>query len=269
MSIKKRLEALVENPVLKANKRDYDFALSLRNAYLRQGRLTPGRRPWLDKLEHKYSEAEISKRQLNLDSDMVSRLENLHSKMEDKSSWNYGFVESVLNQVRSNYSLSDRQLQIIEKIESENTEEALAERRSFSDRYNDPSSGMKVKAKVAATYYLTTPYFRDIASMVANVDDFVPTFAQYNKLVENKYAKKIIDGYLSEPKFDTGSLVQFRATAPTKRNKKAMVIVANYRTPVSPSAGNKVYQVLPLGEAVPVVIEEKHLKKWRTPKNEN
>lgn len=264
MSIRKRLEALVENPSLKANKRDYDFAVSLQQAYLKQGRLTPGRRPWLDKLEHKYSEEEVGKRNSNLNTEVISRLEALWVKIEDKRSWNYGFVESVLNQALSNYSLSARQLEIIEKIESENTEEALEERRSFSDRYNDPLSGMKAKAKVAATYYLTTPYFRDIAHMVANVEGFVPTFAQYNKMVENKYAKKIIDGHLSEPKYDTGSLVQFRTTAPTKRNKKAMVIVTDYRTPVSPSAGNKVYQVLPLGETVPVVIEEKHLKKWRT-----
>ena len=57
MSISKRLEELVSNSHLKANKRDYDFAVSLQEAYQRQGRLTPGRRPWLDKLEEKYTDA--------------------------------------------------------------------------------------------------------------------------------------------------------------------------------------------------------------------
>jgi hypothetical protein len=42
-----------------------------------------------------------------------------------------------------------------------------------------------------------------------------------------------------------------------------MVIATNFKAPVSASAGNKVYQVLPIGETVPVIVEERHIKTWR------
>ena len=77
MKLSQRLNALVENPHLKGNKRDYGFAISLLEAYQRQGRLTPGRRPWLDKLEIKYSEAEVAKRASDVDQILLHRLERL------------------------------------------------------------------------------------------------------------------------------------------------------------------------------------------------
>lgn len=264
MSISKRLEALVSNPHLKTNKRDYDFALSLQEAYRRQGRLTPGRRPWLDKLEEKYTDSAVAERESRQDHTMVARVETLLARLDDSRSWGYGFLESVLGQARQGYTLSVRQLEVIAKLESENTDSHLSERKLFAQRYTDESTGLRERAVVAAKYYLTTPYFRDIAQLVVGDEKYVPTHSQYNKLVENKYAKKILSGHFADPKFPTGSLIQFRATSPAKANKKAMVIATNYRTPISPSAGNKVYQVLPIGETVPVVIEEKHLKKWRT-----
>jgi hypothetical protein len=264
MSISKRLEVLVSNPHLKANKRDYDFALSLQEAYQRQGRLTPGRRPWLDKLEEKYTVSAIAERESRQDHAMVSRVEALLARLDDKRSWGYGFLESVLGQARQGYTLSARQLEVIAKLESENTESHLAERKVFAQRYADESTGLRERASVVAKYYLTTPYFRDIALQVLENEEFIPSFSQYNKIVENKYAKKILAGYFAKPKFPTGSLIQFRATSPTKSNKKAMVIATNHRSPISACAGNKIYQVLPIGETIPVVVEEKHLKKWRT-----
>ncbi len=226
--------------------------------------MTPGRRPWLDKLEEKYTEEAVTARESRQDHALVTRVESLMALLDDNRSWGYGFLESVLGQLRLCYTLSSRQLEVIAKLESENTESHVAERKAFAERYTDESTGLRERALIAAKYYLTTPYFRDVALQVVENEAFLPTFSQYNKIVENKYAKKILAGHFADPKFPTGSLIQFRATSPTKANKKAMVISTNHRTPVSPSAGNKVYQVLPIGETVPVVVEEKHLKKWRT-----
>ena len=97
-------------------------------------------------------------------------------------------------------------------------------------------------------------------------ENFVPTLSQYNKVVENKYAKKILAGHFAEPKFPTGSLAQLRATAPRRAFKKVMVIKTNYTSPTSACAGNKVYQVLPIGETTPIVVEERHIKTWRAAK---
>ena len=267
MSISKRLEELVSNPYLKANKRDYDFAVSLQQAYQRQGRLTPGRRPWLDKLEEKYSEEAMAALAPSLNNELITRIENLISNIEDERSWGYGFAESVLGQAKMGATLSPRQLEIVAKLERENNSEIQAERLAFAAKYRDESTGLREKALVASEYYLTTPYFRDIARLVTSHENFVPTLSQYNKIVENKYAKKILAGYFAEPKFPTGSLVQLRTSAPGgNANKKAVVLATNFCSPTSACAGNKVYQVLPIGESVPVVLEERHIKTWRAAK---
>ena len=267
MSISKRLEELVSNPHLKANKRDYNFAVSLQEAYQRQGRLTPGRRPWLDKLEEKYSEEAVAARAPSLNSELITRIQNLIASIEDEHSWGQGFAESVLGQVQAGATLSPRQLEIIAKLEKENSYSVQAERKAFAAKYKDESTGLRQKALIASEYYLTTPYFRDIARMVVSDENYVPTLSQYNKIVENKYAKKILAGYFAEPKFPAGSLAQLRATAPGgNANKKVMVIATNFRSPIAACAGNKVYQVLPIGETVPVVLEERHIKTWRAAK---
>ena len=267
MSISKRLEKLTSNPHLKANKRDYNFAVSLQEAYQRQGRLTPGRRPWLDKLEEKYSEAAVAERQSHHDSPIVARLATLLSLIEDPRSWAQGFAESVLVQAREGKTLSHRQLEIVAKLERENSSEVQSERQAFAAKYKDESTGLREKALVASEYYLTTPYFRDICRMVISDENYVPSMSQFNKIVENKYAKKILAGHFSEPKFPAGTLIQLRVTAPGgNANKKAMVIEPNFRSPISACAGNKVYQVLPIGETVPVVLEERHIKTWRVAK---
>ena len=266
MSISKRLESLVSNPHLKANKRDYDFAVSLQEAYRRQGRLTPGRRPWLDKLEEKYSESAVAERQTHLQSPIVVRLEQLLARMEDRRSWGWGFAESVLAQAKEGKVLSRRQLEIVAKLELENTDEVLEQRAGFAAKYNDESTGLKERMTIASKYYMTTPYFRDIAREVLENENFVPTLSQYNKVVENKYAKKILTGYYAEPKFPVGSLAELRATAPRRAFKKVMIVSTNFETPTSAAAGNKVYQVLPIGETVPVVVEERHIKTWRAAK---
>lgn len=266
MSISKRLEELVSNPHLKANKRDYNFAVSLQEAYQRQGRLTPGRRPWLNKLEEKYSAEAVAERQTHLQSPIVVRLEQLLARIEDRSSWACGFAESVLTQAKEGKVLSRRQLEIVAKLELENTDEVLEQRSGFAAKYNDESTGLKERMTIASKYYMTTPYFRDIARLVTSHENFVPTLSQYNKVVENKYAKKILAGYFAEPKFPTGSLAQLRATAPQRAFKKVMVIKPNYTSPTSACAGNKVYQVLPIGETTPIVVEERHIKTWRAAK---
>tara|TARA_A200000159_G_scaffold164767_1_gene196106 strand:+ start:2836 stop:3639 length:804 start_codon:yes stop_codon:yes gene_type:complete len=266
MSISKRLESLVSNPHLKANKRDYSFAVSLQEAYQRQGRLTPGRRPWLDKLEEKYSEEAIAARAPSLNSELIARIENLIASIEDKRSWAQGFAESVLGQVQVGVTLSPRQLEIIAKLEKENSYSVQAERQAFAAKYKDDSTGLREKALVAAKYYLTTPYFRDIARMVVSDENYVPSLSQYNKIVENKYAKKVLAGYFAKPKFPIGSLAQLRATAPQRAFKKVMVIKTNFNSPTSACAGNKVYQVLPIGEITPIVVEERHIKTWRAAK---
>ena len=115
-----------------------------------------------------------------------------------------------------------------------------------------------------------------MATQAINDDSFVPSEKAYRKMVENKYATKVIESTLAEPKFNAGSHVMLRSTAHTsvtfargkqgvtsRKGKLGMVLKADAK-PVSSSArGSKVYSVLFFGETQPAFIEERWLKKGK------
>ena len=74
---------------------------------------------------------------------------------------------------------------------------------------------------IAAHYYLANPtYFRDLARKALEDDAFVPSKKAYEKMVENKFATKVIESALSTPKFYT---VLFAGdTAPTHVEERSL-----------------------------------------------
>ena len=256
-TLRKRLETLVANPRLKASGRDLQFAESLLAYYERTGRLTSGRRTWIDKLEAKYAAdaPDMS------DQTLGSRIDAVMPKTDPRS-WDRGFLESLQEQNRTRGNLSARQIQILEKIEDNHSEEVIARRATWADDYNAESAE---RMKVAAAYYAANPpYFGDLAHSVLNVEGFVPTEKQYRSLTENKYAAKVIAAHFAEPSFPVGSKVEWRSSAGARyRGMKGFVMKVNAKPVTNAARGTKVYMVLPVGAAVPVFAEERHLKRGR------
>lgn len=263
-----RLEVLINNPAISA--RDKDFAQSLLSYYERKGRLSAGRVKWVATLEERYSPEKLlaatEKHSL-----MLERLKELGSRCEP-SSWAAGYVESLTGQVKSDRRLSDRQLQILKKLEAEHDDAALADREKWIETYrNDPT--LRENAVLAATYYKSTGYFSAMADNILTSDSFVPTRSQYNKMIKNKYAQKIISAHHAEAKYDAGQLVTFRANAPSicryldggyiKRDVTMMVIEANAAPVTSAARGAKVYKLLPVGKASTLLVEERYIMKAR------
>ena len=266
-----RLQALVANPAI--SPRDKNFAQSLLSYYERKGRLSAGRVKWVATLEERYSPEKLLAA-TKKHSALLARLNAISSRCE-ASSWAAGFVESLTSQVKGDRRLSERQLQILKKIEAEHDDAAMAERQKWVESYkNDPT--LRADAIVVANYYLSTGYFRDTAKMVIEDESFIPTYSQYNKMVKNKYAQKVLASHNAPAKYPAGSLVTFRANAPSgvryingsylKRNVTLMVVETDAAPVTSAARGSKVYKLLPVGKASTLMVEERHIMKFRQPK---
>ena len=112
-----------------------------------------------------------------------------------------------------------------------------------------------------------------------NDDSFVPSEKAYKKMVENKFASRVIESAQAEPKFNAGSHVMLRSTAhssvtfyrsgsdnrgtTSRKGKLGMVIKADAKPVSSPARGSKVYSVLFFGETTPAFVEERWLKKGK------
>ena len=262
-----RLEALIANPAISS--RDKTFAESLLRFYTSKRRLTAGRARCVKQLEDRYSPEKLAAA-MEKGAAMLERLNAVCERTEPKS-WGRGFVNSLQGQIMAGRELSEKQIKTLEKIEAENSDEAIKARDTWKLDYryeNDPAwpGRHSMVAEVAARYYKAAGYFQGLVHSILNDDGFVPTIEQYNKITKNKYAVKVLTAHFADPKFAPGSLVQFGATAPSalRRIKVPCVVISSNGGPITSAAkGAKVYSVLPMGSAKTLLCEERHLKKAR------
>jgi hypothetical protein len=91
-------------------------------------------------------------------------------------------------------------------------------------------------------------------------------------MCENKYAKKVIAEHEAKPKYSTGSVVTFRATADWSHRQKSggmpCVVISSGGPIKSAAKGSKPYKVLPYGATQVIECEERHIKKCKKPKKD-
>jgi len=255
MGLRERLENLVANPLV-VDSTDYDFAKSLLAYYNKKGHLTTGRRPWLDKLEHKYDAANyVDPIEGNPVAEcIVGLIENESVTERDRN-----FLQSLKNAVIRWGSLSERQHNALQNIVNRYSEEGVSRLEEWGKTY----ATRKPEAVIAANYYAANPpYYGDLAERILTEPDFVPSEKQFNAITQNKYAQKVIKATLAEPLFQEGVMVEGRASGRLKiRSKKAFVLKANYGHVTNAAKGTKKYLILPVGQPSPIVVEERELKK--------
>jgi hypothetical protein len=185
--------------------------------------------------------------------------------------WDTGFLESLAEQLAKGRTLSPKQVETLAKIEHRNNPDVLHARARWQTAFTDE---MRSIAKVCARYYeANPPYFGDLAGEVLRrIDtDFTPTEKQYKAMCENKYALKVRAATYDAPVFPVGTLVGLRSTAPYNAKSactvgSALVLSVGARPVTSGAKGAKTYEILPVGGAIKVQVEERHLKKMRMPK---
>ena len=257
MNLRERLNALVANPRMEFAGRDLNFAKSLLAYYESKGRLTSGRRQWVDRLEARYAADAPD----NSNDGLTDRIKAVMKRADD-GTWDFNFLGSVLEQNRSSGALSTRQLEILEKIEERYSDAAIDRKSAWAGCWTPE---MAERMQVAAAYYVANPpYYGDLARNVLNTEGFIPTEKQYRTLTENKYAMKVLAAHFAEPVFPVGAKVMGRANAPMGlKGKRGFIMKVNAKPVTNAARGTKVYMILPVGEPTPIFCEERHLKKGR------
>tara|TARA_Y100000310_G_scaffold311366_1_gene357564 strand:+ start:873 stop:1493 length:621 start_codon:yes stop_codon:yes gene_type:complete len=193
------------------------------------------------------------------------------SSISELTPWERGFVESVQNQLKKGYTLSDKQTQTIDNIGKRHDPQEIQKRVTWKESFCEEKRQI---AKICAHYYLKAGYFTNLAQNLLDDDDFVPSEKQYLAMCENKYAQKVIKATTCDPKYPVGSVVALRAAgsvgisfATQKALKNTVGVVIDVNEPVVSAAnGAKRYKVLPVGSPSVVLVEERWLKKARKKK---
>jgi hypothetical protein len=258
-----RLQDLIDNPAISG--RDLSFAQSLLSYYERKGSLTSGRVGWVKTLEDRYSAENLAANAAK-GATMLERLNAVCERTED-ASWARGFINSLQGQIMAGRKLSEKQIKTLSQIEKDHDDAALSARATFAADYSADKDGMRSDALVVAHYYRPTGYFRLLSEKMIENPAFVPSVGEYNKMVKNKYAQKVLREHHADPKYPVGSYVVPRAAHRTLKyklgDKPCIVVEANAAPITSAAKGSKVYKLLPIGRAKTVLVEERQIMKAR------
>jgi hypothetical protein len=197
---------------------------------------------------------------------MIQRLENLIERIEDENSWDFGFASSLRDQAKEGRSFSPRQIEILEKIEGNHSDEVLAAHKDWAESWDADKAQ---RLQIVAAYYYRNGYFQNIVSSAMADAEWIPTQKQYNAITGNKYAQAVLTNSLEEPKFEAASMVEFRKAGRVRyglRGKPALILRALPEVQTH-AKGGKRYEVLPVGATTPIICEERDLKKARKRKN--
>ena len=260
-------DAILADPRIQGRERT--FVESIQAHYHKRKSLTAGRRHCLLQIEERLQAAPAS-----IEANLDSRLANTLSRATTASdTWSVEFIGSLRGQLLAGRKLSVRQEEILAKIEDRHSDKAQAVRDNWASSF---TTEMREKMIIAAHYYLANPpYFGDLARKALDDDAYIPSKKAYEKMVENKYATKVVESTRSTPKFAPGSLVALRASARVLqgntsvfpahaiRSNVAFVLKVGSRPVIGAARGSKIYTVLFTGASSPTHIEERWLKKGK------
>ena len=202
---------------------------------------------------------------------MQQRINNTLGRImitEGDASWDYGFLQSLEEQLNQRGTLSPRQQEILQQVEGRYSDEALKSRASWAITWNEDQ---EAKFNIALQYYRKTGYYGNIVYKYLTTEGIrcagAPSEKEYNKLVLNKYAAGVIRNIQGESKFPVGGTAVFRTGARTNRGKPCVILKHGTEEHVNSHAkGAKPIQVLPIGSSEPCWTEERWLKKAKKKK---
>jgi enoyl-CoA hydratase/carnithine racemase len=207
--------------------------------------------------------------------DIKNMINTLADYIPQASQWEQGFFESVKTQFEKRHTLSEKQIETVQKIADKFSPEAIKERESWYSSWDEEKAET---LRLCADYYMGTGYFRDVVDRVKTDKDFIPTPKLYKSMCQNKYADKVMTAYRAEPKFPVGSLATLRATKSrsvgymvsnrdwVNDNEINVLILTTDEPIVSAAAGAKRYKCMIVGGTDTFFCEERDLKKMKRKK---
>lgn len=199
--------------------------------------------------------------------ELKERLDVLIAR-EGLGEWDNNFIHSLSEQLEKKGRLSERQVEILAKIEARYTADAVIARIKWEDEYDEEKRNI---SKACAIYYANTGYFRDLVNKVLYEKDFIPSEKQWNAMCCNKYAMKVREAYTGDPKFPVGTMISVRKSTPgagpvlarysRKVGTDLAIVISSTEPVISAARGNRRYKILFVGDATPQFAEERDIKK--------
>tara|TARA_R110000824_G_scaffold208032_3_gene393593 strand:- start:329 stop:967 length:639 start_codon:yes stop_codon:yes gene_type:complete len=190
--------------------------------------------------------------------------------------WDRGFLESILEQLSKARPLSLKQKQTLGKVLGRNTPESQQKHENWTAIYKTDHTRT---ATILASYHLRQPYYKAMAQDI--LAGKIPERGKFLRMRDNKYSKKVLAQYDAVPKYEVGSYLCPRTAFDHYRHAEFKVdmvwstqnkIIQNFikrgafvmeicSEIHSAAKGAKRYKLLPIGETMPIIVEERFLKK--------
>jgi len=197
--------------------------------------------------------------------------------------WDRTFLESILEQISKKRPLSVKQKQTLGKVLARNTPEDQAAHLNWASVYE---AQYKKDAQVLGAYHLHQPYYKPLATDI--LAGHIPERGKFLRMYDNKYSKKVLQHAAASPAYALNDYLVPRAgfnsykhaefpsdmtwsqqnkivQSFSRRGGFVVEICGNVR---SCAKGSKRYKLLPIGEIIAIVVEERFLKR-RKKKNKS
>lgn len=189
--------------------------------------------------------------------------------------WDRSFLESILQQIARGAPLSVKQKETLGNVLARNTEKDQLRHKNWSVDYEREYTK---DAQILAHYHSRQPYHQEMAKDI--LSGHVPERNKFIRMHSNKYSKKVLREAERNARFKAGDYVIPRAAFNHYKDcefKSDMVwshqnrIIKNFQKRggfvikvcpeiYSAARGAKRYALLPIGETMPIIVEERFLK---------
>ena len=192
--------------------------------------------------------------------------------------WDRGFLESILEQLAKGRDLSVKQKQTLGKVLARNDKEAQKVHDNWADVYEKE---YKSKALVLAAYHAHQPYYKPMSADILR--GMVPERGKFLRMYDNKYSKKVLSQHDADAKYAIGDYLLPRSGFSSYKSvefpsdmvwaqqnkvvqsfiKRGGFVVSIEGEIRSAAKGAKRYKLLPIGETISIIVEERFLKKGK------
>jgi len=127
--------------------------------------------------------------------------------------WEEDFTESILEQWIDKQRLSQKQEEIIRKIYTKHSPEAITLTQTYEEEFRT-SEEMMERWRLAVRYYRESGYFSHAVDAYDRIENYIPPQNLYEKMTDNKYVNRFFEMKQTEPKFHVGQLVRLTSQRP-------------------------------------------------------
>ena len=254
---KDRIEAIIATGRMTA--KDKRFAESLLAHYNRKKALSQGRARCVRDMESRYITNWVDPATTEWGKRFIAIF------AENLNGWQRGFVESLQEQHQAGRSLSPRQIEVLAKIEAEFNAEGKAAKQAWATTFEQDH---RADFNTLMEYYSQGPYYSNLVNAWRKDPKFVPDQKQFDRMMGNKYAKRIIQESNAKLAYPVGSMVQPRKPMRHAWNRQAgneiaRGFVVKYGPVTAAAKGARVVTILPIGSAKPIQMQERQIKSVR------